>query len=107
MLQVHLLTPAMQQFVIWDSLTNRMTSRRGDESLCLAILLGLSVEELLSAKREDRICKYWSLHVHGVPDSVLFVLGEHLKAPGFGWAPANIMKLVGISRRQVCGQITP
>ena len=108
MLQViDLHTPAMQLFLIWDSLANRTTSRRGDEPLCLAIIIGLNIEGIQNAKEEDRVQKFWSLHVHGVPESILFIPGEKLQVPGFGWAPANLLQLRILGTSQVCGQITP
>lgn len=83
----------MQINAIWDILGNRTTSRVHDEPLCIAILLDLNMHELQKAPTDDRVKKFWTLHVKGLPASVLFLPGEKLSNEGFGWAPADLMEL--------------
>ncbi len=102
-----LYSDVLQVNFIWSALKNRTTSRVGDEPLCIAILLDLNIDELQKAPADDRVRKFWSLHVKGLPASVLFLPGKKLLNEGFGWAPADLMQLKILGTEINCrGMIT-
>lgn len=78
---------------LWDAIAIRTTSRRGDEVLCLAILLRLDLETLQQEPDALTMKKFWSLHKEGVPAGILFIPGPKLQDEGYGWAPASLMDL--------------
>lgn len=100
---------AQRTNLVWSALKFRTTSRRGDEPLCIAILLGLDIDELQNTSEAGAVQKFWQLHGQfGVPAQVLFIPGRKLKDKGLGWAPENLMdlKVVG-GDTKAHGQVTP
>jgi hypothetical protein len=91
-----------QENQVWQGLQHRTTSRGGDEPLCIAILLGLNVEQLQEEPDAHSVKKFWRLHEkRGVPAQVLFIPGPKLDEDGLHWALSNLMDL-----RIVGGDIT-
>lgn len=74
----------------FQALKSRATSREGDQPICIATLLDVDLAELLSAPETDRVRKLWSLF-RQVPAATLFLPGQKLDDPVYGWAPAHCM----------------
>jgi ankyrin repeat protein len=75
------------------SLQYRTTSKKEDEVICLASLLGLDVGKLLQSPAEQRLRVFYSLlgNKEKIPSSILFVDGPRLQSDGYRWAPSSFL----------------
>lgn len=95
------ITMAFPQYLTRDSIFSflsrglryRTTSRKEDEGLCLASILGLSeyaiaaiLNEVTAEARMQKLCT----RIEHIPASVLFNRSRKLGTPGFRWAPASL-----------------
>lgn len=76
--------------VIAHALRTRSATVRSDERLCLATLLGLSLDNVVKASPEIRMEKFWSIQPSLGKNLILWE-GPRLKTPGFRWAPASFL----------------
>lgn len=72
-------------------LSGRKTSRPEDEPICLALLLGFAVDEILPIKDQERRMKALYSKLDRVPPDVLFYSGPKLSFSGFSWAPTSFL----------------
>ena len=78
---------------IWRALQWRSTSHRGDETVCLATLLGLDPGPLLQISSQDHTARMIQLlrMIPEIPLSVLFQPPPYLHIKGFRWAPPSFL----------------
>ena len=68
----------------------RTTSKREDEAICVASILGLEVKGIVETKTaEQRMCILYS-QIKTMPASILFHLSKRLQ-DGFRWAPRTLL----------------
>lgn len=82
-----------------SALEHRSTSVAADEPLCIATLIGISVEEVLKAGYdvEVRMAKVWELIAkkYGkIPQRILSLSYPRLTVKGFQWAPRTLLREV-------------
>ena len=80
---------------LMSALRYRTTSKKEDEALCIASILGLGQEQIKAIAGEDtaeaRMQKMYTL-IEEIPASVLFNRSSRkLEQKGFGWAPASLL----------------
>ncbi len=68
----------------------RTTSRRSDEAVCLAILLGMDVGKVIEARGEDRM-KILAGMWQGVPSELVFCGLKRISGGGLGWMPQSVL----------------
>ena len=73
-----------------QELSFRSTSLVEDEAICLATLLGLDVDAILRAPREERMKKFWDLQP-SYTSNLLAFSGPKLTQPGYRWAPSSFL----------------
>lgn len=74
---------------VWLAMKERSTSNVEDQATCMAILLDMDLETLLSAPLNERVKTLWSTYSQ-VPAAVLFLPGEKLPDANYGWASARL-----------------
>lgn len=74
----------------WNSIKTRQTSRRGDELICFAHLIGLDVADLLYTDDTDWRMKTLFSMLPYVPRGLLYTAGPKLNTDGYRWAPQSI-----------------
>lgn len=90
----------------FDGLQNRSTTRAGDETLCLAVIMGIDPLPLLnivsrealnsSAENKELLAKRMQLLLQlmrHVPPGVMFLSENRLAQDGFKWAPSMLLGL--------------
>jgi hypothetical protein len=68
----------------------RSTSRKTDDTICFAGILGLNPSNLFQSEDDletERLMKLFPL-LDELPSNILFAPGLHMKAVGWTWAPA-------------------
>lgn len=69
----------------------RKTSKKEDEAVCLASILGLDVEYIIGARTAvERMKRFWKL-VKVVPIGIPFTRDPRLQDAPFRWAPASML----------------
>ncbi|KAF2453999.1 hypothetical protein BDY21DRAFT_354774 [Lineolata rhizophorae] len=87
------------------SLAGRITSRPGDESVCIATSLGLDPSAILACDDPaDRMCELLKL-LPFIPANVLFSTGRRLTMKGFRWAPETFLQPGGLIGKPVPARI--
>ena len=78
------------------ALKYRTTSKKEDEAVCLAPLLGFEQDQVRAivneATAEERMQMMYSM-MGDIPASVLFHKLKKLEKPAFGWAPASLLSV--------------
>lgn len=69
-------------------LASRSSSVAADEPICIATLLGMSLEAFNSQPTMADICGSY----HFIPEDVVFVQAPRLQIDGYGWAPSTLLK---------------
>ncbi|RYP03310.1 hypothetical protein DL764_005228 [Monosporascus ibericus] len=85
---------------VMHAVRNRCTSKREDEPVCLASLLGLDLQPILNANYvDDRMVAFYRL-LREVPTAALFAefgvpefLTNNLTIPSYRWAPRSLLLL--------------
>jgi hypothetical protein len=74
------------------ALEYRTTSRRTDEAVCLASILGLDVRPVVEVgdNIEARMCAFYK-QISEYPLEILFHRGERLRSDGYRWAPLSFL----------------
>ena len=67
---------------------HRSTSQKADEPICLATLLGLDLEQVMSREVGQGLERLLLLQKEFSP-TILFTSGPKMERPGFRWAPAT------------------
>ncbi|KAL8717187.1 MAG: hypothetical protein Q9225_005549 [Loekoesia sp. 1 TL-2023] len=79
---------------LMSALRYRTTSKKEDEALCVASILGFDQQQIKAIAGEDtaeaRMQKMYTL-IGEIPASVLFNRSRKLGQNGFGWAPASLL----------------
>lgn len=75
---------------LFYTITNRVTSRRDDETVCIATYLGLDPSKLLKAPSMERIRILLEM-LPNIPANVLFSGGRRIEHQGFYWAPRTFL----------------
>lgn len=79
---------------LMSALRYRTTSKKEDEALCVASILGFDQPQIKAIAGEDtaeaRMQKMYTL-IGEIPASVLFNKSRKLGKMGFGWAPASLL----------------
>lgn len=68
--------------------TDRITSRSGDETICIASCLGLDPSPLLQVPSKDRMRVLLETFPN-IPANVLFSVCDRIQQEGFRWAPST------------------
>ncbi|KAK7464910.1 hypothetical protein VKT23_006118 [Stygiomarasmius scandens] len=76
---------------ISHALVKRTTSRKEDETLAIASLLGVDVSKLLDVSTHEERMKILLLELQFIPSGIIFSVGEKLSEPGFRWAPRSFL----------------
>ncbi|SJL00896.1 uncharacterized protein ARMOST_04210 [Armillaria ostoyae] len=76
---------------IGHALVKRTTSRKEDETLAIASLLGVDVSKLLDVSTHEERMKILLLELRFIPSGIIFSTGEKLTEPGFRWAPRSFL----------------
>ena len=72
------------------AMRNRITSRPGDEAVCVATSLGLDATPVLQCRPEQRMHQLLELFP-AIPLNILFAAGPRLQEKGFRWAPQSFL----------------
>ena len=79
---------------LMSALRYRTTSKKEDEALCIASILGFNQQQIKAITGEDtaeaRMQKMYTF-IGEIPASVLFNRSRKLGQKGFGWAPASLL----------------
>jgi len=75
---------------LWKALQWRSTSRQSDESLAVAQILNIAVEELYDAPAERRM-ELLLANMPEIPPGMIFLPGHRIETEGFRWAPQTWM----------------
>ena len=74
-------------------LETKSTSREEDQALCLASMMGLDMQQIAEAKREEKMKVFWSL-LTKLPIGILFSKAKRkLTFEGFRWAPTSFLEV--------------
>jgi len=79
------------------AMEQRATSKRADETICAASVMGLSVEKLLQIKdadadrKADKRMEEFLKQVWELPKGIIFHHNERLRRVGVRWAPRTLM----------------
>jgi hypothetical protein len=88
---------------VWKAVQFRSSTYPSDETICLANLLGIDVQDILkiistggdeelSAQRMVKLLNLLEEDVRlGIPSGIIFLPGPKLKVEGYSWAPASWM----------------
>lgn len=71
-------------------LTFRSTSKASDEAICLASILGMDTERIISSPSNIRMDVFWRAIEH-IPSGIIFSNGKRLEARGLRWAPSTLL----------------
>ncbi|KAL7917205.1 hypothetical protein ACQKWADRAFT_307353 [Trichoderma austrokoningii] len=85
---------------IMNAVQNRSTSKREDEPICMASLLGLDLQQILDARDADeRMMKFYRI-LHEIPKAVVFAdfgipdfLSRNFTMAPYRWAPRSLLSL--------------
>ena len=72
------------------AMSHRVTTRQGDETICIATFLGIDPTPLLQARAEDRMSILLTLLPVMLPE-LLFATGPRLQLKGFRWAQSFLI----------------
>ena len=75
---------------LWSALRHRATSRRSDEAICGAILLGVNLGPVLDSPNEGKMEAFWT-NQDQVPTGVLWVNGPRMNIDSLRWAPESLL----------------
>ena len=79
---------------LMSALRYRTTSKKEDEALCVASILGFDQQHIKAVAGEDtaeaRMQKMYA-HIGEIPASLVFNRSRKLGQKGFGWAPASLL----------------
>ena len=83
---------AKRMKVLFTALQYRVTSWKGDEAICTAVLIGQDPSPLLdpAVAPEDRFELLVS-QLQEVPADIIFLKGPKLTTPGLRWSPSSLM----------------
>ena len=85
--------PVQQRMLlVWSAVQNRSTTRRGDETLALAIFLNNDLRDLLKAPVSEKIKIFWDLNKELVCTFMLFLPGKKSEIEGLGWSPESVLE---------------
>jgi hypothetical protein len=70
----------------------RLTSELEDESICLALVLGYNLKELLKTKCPNRRMALFYSYIPEMPTDLHFLQGENLEINCYRWAPKWFLK---------------
>ena len=74
------------------NLCRRMSSWPSDESLAMAIIMGLDLRPVLEVDNDERMMRFWKMAKH-VPRDVVIEPSPKFQVDGFRWAPRSLMDL--------------
>ncbi|EXJ76567.1 uncharacterized protein A1O5_01075 [Cladophialophora psammophila CBS 110553] len=94
-LQLELMSPQPRLLAVALALSGRTTSWRTDEAISVATLLGVGLDEVLTADDdgEQRWLALLPALQNLLSPSVIFMRGPKLTSPGFRWAPSTFLDL--------------
>lgn len=75
---------------LWSALRHRATSRRSDEAICAAILLGVKLDPVLDSPNDEKMKAFW-MNQDEVPTGVLWVNGPRMDIDSLRWAPESLL----------------
>lgn len=75
---------------LWSALRHRATSRRSDEAICAAILLGVNLGPVLDSPNEKKMEAFWT-NQDQVPTGILWVNGPRMNIDSLHWAPESLL----------------
>ena len=75
---------------LWSALRHRATSRRSDEAICAAILLGVNLGPVLDSPNEKKMEAFWT-NQDEVPTGILWVNGPRMDIDSLRWAPESLL----------------
>ena len=75
---------------LWSALRHRATSRRSDEAICAAILLGVKLASVLDSPNEKKMEAFWTSQDE-VPTGILWVNGPRMDVDSLRWAPESLL----------------
>lgn len=85
---------------IVSAVQNRSTSKREDEAVCMASLVGLDLSPILDAKEADERMARFYQQLHEIPTAIIFAdfgvpnfLSNNLTVSPFRWAPKSLLLL--------------
>ena len=77
------------------ALSYRNTTVPSDEPLCIATLMDLNMDKILSLCGEERMATVWDLLAEknegGLPSRMIFLEGPKLEKKGYHWAPSTLL----------------
>ncbi|KAI1101613.1 hypothetical protein F4804DRAFT_315402 [Jackrogersella minutella] len=77
--------------VLHAALRFRRTSKKEDEAICVASILNLDLDAIVSAKTaSERMAKLWEA-IQLIPIRLIFTTGLRLEQEPFRWAPASML----------------
>ncbi len=89
------------------ALTGRSTSKSVDEPLCLSMLLGLNIADIVDAPVAEKMTKFWLL-LKNIPPELIFFHGDRLPGFDYQWAPTSVLQMeyIGDDSRANSGTVT-
>ncbi len=82
------------------AITERTTSRAGDETVCIASFLNIDPSPLLQQPMELRMQTLLTLLPH-IPPNIVFALGPRIKTAGFRWAATTLLSPHGVNNLMI------
>lgn len=92
----------IQRFIA--AIANRITSRTGDETICIATFLGINPQPLLMIPDVDRMKVLFTL-LPVIPATILFARAPRLSSEGFRWAPSTLLAPYGVDNHIIDGDV--
>lgn len=89
------INPARSFVRMVTAVSNRNTTKRGDETICFATFFGLDTTHLVHTAVEERMPILLSL-LPAIPGEILFAAGPHLEQKGYRWAPKSYLNSLGL-----------
>ena len=83
-----------------QAISHRSTSRKDDETICIATFMGIDPTPLLDTLPQHRMTTLLQI-LPSLPKSALFAWGPRLQTPGFRWAPLTFIAPFGVRGRQI------
>lgn len=77
---------------VWNAIRLRRTTRRGDDILCFASMLHLSLKPIVEAKGPEEKMKACIASLEYVPSGLLWTPGRKLQIDGYRWAPSSFLQ---------------
>lgn len=74
-----------------NAIARRTTTKKEDEAICIATMLGLPIVDVLNTPGSSRLMQLFRMLAVKLPASILFSSGHRMEEPEFRWAPTSFL----------------